>query len=287
MPATKQQKEESPIVSNIKEAVRKGNFNVKVQPGEPEFTQEEELKVLAAYLEEKKTLSYKFKNGFVSTGQNLLAYLRNSRSNFYGMENLYGQDLHGGIVTSNHFCPLENTIILRVIKKYTHRKSGLHAVSQMSNFAMPGGIGFVLRYANVIPVSRVNPEYMCTAFMDEVMGICKRGDYVLIYPEQEMWLNYRKPRPLKPGAYYFAAKLGLPVISCFVAIRDKNVMLGVWKTSFDVYVLPVIYPDPKLGTREAARKMMETDYAQKKAAYERAYGKPLDYTFEPSDIAGL
>lgn len=32
--------------------------------------------------------------------------------------------------------------------------------------------------------------------------------------------------------------------------------------------------------------MMEKDYAQKKAAYESAYQKKLDYRFTPHDIAG-
>jgi len=32
--------------------------------------------------------------------------------------------------------------------------------------------------------------------------------------------------------------------------------------------------------------MMQTDYEQKKAAYEKAYGKAVDYTFDLSDIAG-
>ena len=32
--------------------------------------------------------------------------------------------------------------------------------------------------------------------------------------------------------------------------------------------------------------LAEADYAVKRAAYERIYGKPLTYDFEPSDIAG-
>ena len=30
------------------------------------------------------------------------------------------------------------------------------------------------------------------------------GEKVLVYPEQSMWWNYRKPRPLKSGAFKFA-----------------------------------------------------------------------------------
>ena len=37
-----------------------------------------------------------------------------------------------------------------------------------------------------------------------------------------MWYNYRKPRPLKQGAYYYAAKNNVPIISCFTEIIDKE-----------------------------------------------------------------
>ena len=80
----------------------------------------------------------------------------------------------------------------------------------------------------------------------------------MIYPEQEMWFNYRKPRYLKPGAYYYASKYNVPIISCFIEIIDK----------------------------ENAAWMSERDYSQKKEAYEKAYNKKLDYKFEDDDIAG-
>lgn len=50
----------------------------------------------------------------------------------------------------------------------------------------------------------------------------KEKQLVLIYPEQEMWFNYRKPRPCKSGAYVFAARNKVPIISCFVEIREKE-----------------------------------------------------------------
>ena len=34
-------------------------------------------------------------------------------------------------------------------------------------------------------------------FMKAVDTILQRGDYILIYPEQSMWWNYKKPKPLK------------------------------------------------------------------------------------------
>ena len=59
-----------------------------------------------------------------------------------------------------------------------------------------------------------------------------------------------------------------------------------YKVKYVLHVLPPIYPDPKLSPKENSLIMMEKDYNQKKEAYEKAYGKKLDYTFEADDIAG-
>ena len=112
---------------------------------------------------------------------------------------------------------------------------------------------------------------------------------MLIYPEQEMWFNYRKPRPPKRGAYYFAAKCGVPVISCFTEMTelDERDNEQFKKVRYILHVLPPIYPEKGLTVRENSLKMMERDYEQKKRAYESAYGKPLSYEFSKKDIAGF
>ena len=61
-------------------------------------------------------------------------------------------------------------------------------------------------------------------FVDLLRQVVEQKDYILIYPEQEMWFNYRKPRPCKRGAYYYASKLGVPVISCFTEVQDLDTM---------------------------------------------------------------
>ena len=53
-----------------------------------------------------------------------------------------------------------------------------------------------------------------------------------------------------------------------------------------VHVLGLLRPDPAQTTKENAARLAEQDYALKKACYEQVYGKPLDYAFDASDIAG-
>ena len=147
--------------------------------------------------------------------------------------------------------------------------------------------GFILRNIDVIPIIQ-DPQYMETRFQELLRAQLDRNRFILIYPEQEMWFNYRKPRPLKRGAYLFAARHGVPVISVFTELVDLPRMQA---PSFRhvkavAHVLGILRPDPSRTDRENSFEMCAQDYALKKAAYERCYGKPLDYAFDPQDIAG-
>jgi 1-acyl-sn-glycerol-3-phosphate acyltransferase len=152
---------------------------------------------------------------------------------------------------------------------------------------MKGWIGFLMNHADIIPITS-DKEYMNTYFPTILKEKLDHKEFVLIYPEQEMWFNYRKPRPPKRGAYYYAAENLVPIISCFVEIhaipRKENEEF--YKTEYIMHVLKPIYPDSSKDVRENSLMMMETDYRQKVEAYESAYGKKLNYEFEKDDIAG-
>ena len=161
-------------------------------------------------------------------------------------------------------------------------------ISQDTNFAMKGLVGFLMRYADEIPISK-DKEYMNRHFYRTLNNLLvNKHEYILIYPEQEMWLNYRKPRPPKRGAYLYAAKFNVPIISCFVEMvdTDKDDTKEFKKVKYVLHILDPIYPDPEKNERDNSFDMMRRDYMQKKEAYEKAYGKPLEYAFELSDIAG-
>ena len=102
------------------------------------------------------------------------------------------------------------------------------------------------------------------------------------------WFNYRKPRPPKRGAYFYAAEAGVPIISCFTEIRDLPVRENqqLREVRYILHVLDPIYPDPKLSARDNSFYMMQRDYVQKCQAYMAAYGKTLSYAFTQQDIAG-
>jgi hypothetical protein len=95
-----------------------------------------------------------------------------------------------------------------------------------------------------------------------------------------MWWNYRKPRPLKVGAFRFAARSMSPVLPMFITMRDTEVCGadGFPIQAYTVHILPAIYPDKSLSVRDNSRVMCEKNYEAWKNVYEQAYGIPLAYT---------
>jgi len=81
----------------------------------------------------------------------------------------------------------------------------------------------------------------------------------------------------------------VPIISCFTEIIDENEMdnYEFKKVKYVLHVLAPIYPDKEKTVKENTKIMMNKDFEQKKEAYEKAYGKKLDYQFEKDDIAGF
>lgn len=272
------------VIENIKTSVENGDFHVTVELDDPELSPEETKKIVDGYLQRRKSTSFKFKTFWARRLVSVITRMLNGNTEIVGIEKLKG--IKGGaIMTSNHFSPADSTPLRLMAKKLRKR---VNTVSKASNLAMPGFLGFLLNYADIIPLYD-NPHYM-SRDLAAIMGECfNRDEIVLIYPEQEMWFNYRKPRPPQRGFYYMAAKADVPVISCFVEMRDLEEMDDekFHKVKYILHVLDVIYPDPAKTPRENSMEMSKKDYALKVAAYEAAYGKPLAYTFDDNDIAGL
>lgn len=272
------------VIDNIRTAAESSDFYAKVELNDPILTDEESREIVSRYLLGCKKVGYKVKSKLACTIADLAMLYINKETEIVGEEKL--SELRGGaFVTSNHFSPIENTVVRYVVKKCLKKK--LAIVSQETNFAMPGMIGFLMNYANTVPLSG-NIRYMSRDFVDVLEEHLNKNEVILIYPEQEMWFNYRKPRPPKRGAYYFAARLNAPVISCFVEMIDlpEKDTDEFNKVKYRIHILDVLYPDASLSVKENSRVMCDKDYKLKKAAYERIYGKELSYKFESSDIAG-
>ena len=272
------------VIENIKEAVIKGEYNKKVEVDDPNLSSKQKDEIINKYLNSRKKLSYKIKNKIARAIVGTVTYFQNKNTKIVGLENIKNIKT-GAIITSNHFNPLDNTIVRKFAKKAGKRNISI--VGQETNLAMSGIIGFMMNYTDIIPISD-KVSYMKKDFPKIIEEKLNKREFILIYPEQEMWFNYRKPRPLKTGAYYYAAKNNVPIISCFVEMIDTNQDDNnqFYKVKYVIHILPPIYPDKHKTLKENSTLMMERDYEQKKEAYEKAYHKKLDYQFEENDIAG-
>lgn len=272
------------VIENIKEAVKNKDWYAKVEVNDPVLTSQQRDALLKKVEKRRHTPKYLFNRRMARYAANMASRMVNISTHIEGIERV--EALKGGaIITSNHFSPIENAIVRYMILKAG--KKHLNIVSQETNLAMEGVLGYLMNYADIIPISN-NRNYMTGFFEPQLKEMMANKEFVLIYPEQEMWFNYRKPRPPKRGPFYYASKLGVPVINCFVEMIDTKKKLDTEfvDVKYKISVLDVMFPDPNKTIRENSIYMRDRDYELKKQAYEEAYGKELTYDFDPSDIAG-
>ena len=200
-----------------------------------------------------------------------------------GGENLRLLKDTGAVITCNHFGIPDNYILYHCIQK-SLKKKRLYKVIREGNYTGFSGLfAFLFRNCNTLPLSS-NRRTMVN-FMSAADTLLRRGEAVLIYPEQGMWWNYRKPRPFKIGAFKIAARAGVPVLPTFVTMKDDETKLDEHNyplQHYTLHVMPPVYPDKTLSEKQAAEKMKEDAFALYKAKYEEVYGVPLAYLEEES-----
>ncbi|MBR2786598.1 MAG: 1-acyl-sn-glycerol-3-phosphate acyltransferase [Clostridia bacterium] len=195
-----------------------------------------------------------------------------------GIENL--QSVYSGaIITCNHFNPFDCFTVEKVFRiAGVDKDKKLFKVIREGNYTnFPGLYGFFFRNCDTLPLSS-NKRTMIQ-FIKAIDVILRRGDFVLIYPEESMWWNYRKPKPLKNGAFNFAARSNVPVIPIFITMEDSNIMGedGFPIQEYTVNIDKPIYPNHGLSEKENTIKMRDKNYEVWKKIYEDFYGIPLEY----------
>lgn len=268
------------VLENIKTAIKEERFNDHVELSDPVLTKEEKDGIVKGFVEKRGTLTFRIKTFFARQLGNILTAVFAKDTEIIGLEKLDGLN-SGAIITCNHFNPTDNTGVRKLAKKLGKKR--INIVVEDTNLAMTGLFGFLMNYADTLPITN-NFHYMNREFSAILKELALRREFILIYPERAMWHNYRKPRPMMEGAYYFASKLGIPVISLFTELRDGK---KEGEVKHAVHVLDVIYPHPEKSVRDNCREMHARDTELKKSAYEKCYGKALTYDFEEGDVGGL
>lgn len=272
-------KERLEILEKIEYLEKTGQFDKDVENDPPTVT-------LTAdgvdYLNEK--LSSRLKTRFANIiGERFLDQILKTQKllikEIKGIENL--KELKSGaIITCNHFNPFDSFAI-----EYAFRKSGLaqekrlYKVIREGNYTnFPGLYGFFFRNCDTLPLSSSNQTMM--EFLRAADKILNAGDMILIYPEQSLWWNYKKPKPLKPGAFRIASRNNVPVLPIFITMEDSNI-IGEDGFAIQEYTINIgkpIFPENGLSEKENTKIMKEKNYKNWKEVYEDFYKIPLLYS---------
>lgn len=183
----------------------------------------------------------------------------------------------GKIVTCNHFSVCDNYAVWVTLRDYMGGRM-LYKVIREGNYTNPPKpFGLFMRHCNTLPLS--SQKSTMAKFLRAFSELLGRGETILIYPEQGMWWNYRKPRPMQDGAFSLAVKNKAPIVPIFITMQDSDVLDGdgFFVQEYTMHILPAIHPDPALSHAEAKKDMKERNYEAWVKTYEEFYKKPLVY----------
>jgi len=212
----------------------------------------------------------RFFDKMIENGQLIIKEVR-------GIENFTAVE-GGRFVTCNHFSVGDNYAVWKALCDHMDGKM-LYKIIREGNYTNPPKpFGLFMRHCNTLPLS----SQMSTMkkFMKAIKVLLERGETILIYPEQGMWWNYRKPKPMQDGAFTLAVRNQAPIVPIFITMEDSDHLDpdGFPVQEYTINILPAIRPDPSLPRAEAAQKMKKENYEAWVKTYEEFYKKPLVYS---------
>lgn len=267
------------VLQKIDQLERTGKFDIDVEDDPPTKPLPDKVdylrKNLIGKLKAKHAfhLARKFLNGAIEKKQFIIGAME-------GVENLTSVE-GGAIITCNHFNALDSFAMQMVYEKTDTKKHRFYRVIREGNYTSFGGFyGYLMRNCYTLPLGS-DIKHM-KMFTQAVSQILKDNGFVLVYAEQSMWWNYRKPKPLKKGAFSLAAINNVPVVPCFITMRDSGVKGddGFFVQEYHIHIGKPIYPDKDLSVAKNTARMMETNARVWKEIYENFYGIPLRYKTE-------
>ena len=269
------------ILKKIEELEKAGKFDIDTEknpPTIPLMPKKIDYLRKKSYSKLKNILANKVGERYLN---NLLKNDRLLIKEVKGLENIE-EVRSGAIITCNHFNPYDCFAVETTFRMAENAKTKkLYKVIREGNYTnFPGLYGFFFRNCDTLPLSSSNRTMI--KFIRAVDTILKRGDFVLMYPEQSLWWNYKKPKPLKNGAYRLAARNGVPIIPIFITMEDSNIIGedGFLVQEYTINIEKPIYPDKNLSEGKNIQILKDKNFEVWKNVYEDFYKIPLEYTTE-------
>lgn len=274
----KQSEDRLAILDEIARLEREGKFDVDaendpptipIMPGEVDYLNEKltsKLKTTVA-----NTIGLEFLKKLLRKNELLIKEIN-------GLENIDNLD-KGAIFTCNHFNPFDVFAVETAFRSSNKKKKTMYKVIREGNYTnFPGFYGYLFRNSNTLPLA-TSPKAM-EEFVKAVEKILADGDYILIYPEQSLWWNYKKPKPLKNGAFKLATKNNVPIVPIFITMKNSDIIGndGFPILEYYINIEKPIYPDENATVKENTENMKNKNYEVWKKVYENFYNIPLEYT---------
>ncbi len=268
------------VLRRIEALEKKGIFDKDVENDPPgRELLPDEVDYLRRKMRSKLSTKYAFKTAYWFAGV-LMKKQQLVIKEVRGVENLKALDT-GAIITCNHFNAFDSFAAqLAFDRAKLYRKKLFRVISEANYTAFPGFYGFLMRNCNTLPLSSNNTTMK--KLLKAISKILQKGHFVLVYPEQSMWWNYRKPKPLKKGAFNFAVNNNVPVVPMFITMEDTEVMDGDGfpVQAYTVHIDKPIYPSAGKTKAMNIDMLMSKNAACWKDIYEEFYGEKLVYASE-------
>lgn len=150
----------------------------------------------------------------------------------------------GAVTVSNHVYMMDCVMACQAnVPKMTYLPT-LHTTFQLPY------VRHIVHWLNAFPIP--NTTRGMKKFISEVDGLLKKGRLVHFFPEAAMWPYYDDVRNFLPGAFHFAVRNNVPVIPMAIKFRPRKLTKWISKKPLiSLEILPPIYPDTTLTTKEA------------------------------------
>lgn len=255
-------------IKNAEQLELEGNFNQEVN----ENTMENAIPVDENFTFVKKGFVHNLKKFIYLKGlklhtKRIAKYLQFKVT---GKENLKKLKNKGAIITCNHISLFDSFAV-----RYAVENDIMYIAAEFNNWK--GKMGEIARHTGYLPITN---KLKCIRKLNEALEyyLTKKHKKVLIFPEQSMWRNYKKPRPMKNGAFHYATKHNVPIIPLFITFRNSGTKnLGGEILYYTINILKPIYPKQELNNQENVDFLKTTNFIQNKKCYESTYSVPLEY----------
>ncbi len=166
-----------------------------------------------------------------------------------GRKNLKG--IKGAMSVSNHVLTVDNLIVRQALRWHK-----MYFVGSTNN-SKKGLAGLTLKAGGLLPLGSTFTAQK--NFDKAIETILKKRCIGHIYPEQSLWVQYKKIRPFKNGAFHYAVKYNVPVVPIVLLFRPLSKLdkLVHRKVKVTIEILPPVYPDKSLGAKERLLKLLE------------------------------